>query len=174
MHYRKLCALWSLHILFWLFHIQKIINRLVWDYIGDSVTLISNKISCHNVSYSLEPARLGYYTIVLQLNMATVWAALLLRNLPNFIMIGHTEHPSQVLETLWDHDTSHWMSIKLILSDLFHKGYTCIMNSPNYVKKSSNAILLSHTPSDLILRWHPANERRRYKVTPSLIGWAQT
>ena len=21
---------------------------------------------------------------------------------------------------------------------------------------------------------HPANERRRYKVTPSLIGWAQT
>ena len=26
----------------------------------------------------------------------------------------------------------------------------------------------------LILGWHPANERRRYKVTLSLIGWAQT
>ena len=26
----------------------------------------------------------------------------------------------------------------------------------------------------LILDLHPANERRRYKVTPSLIGWAQT
>ena len=26
----------------------------------------------------------------------------------------------------------------------------------------------------LILRLHPDNERRRYKVTPSLIGWAQT
>ena len=26
----------------------------------------------------------------------------------------------------------------------------------------------------LILWLHPANERRRYKVTPSLIGWAQT
>ena len=26
----------------------------------------------------------------------------------------------------------------------------------------------------LILGLHPANERRRYKVTPSLIGWAQT
>ena len=26
----------------------------------------------------------------------------------------------------------------------------------------------------VILGWHPANERRRYKVTPPLIGWAQT
>ena len=26
----------------------------------------------------------------------------------------------------------------------------------------------------LILSLHPANERRRYKVTPSPIGWAQT
>ena len=26
----------------------------------------------------------------------------------------------------------------------------------------------------LILGLHPANERRRHKVTPSLIGWAQT
>ena len=25
----------------------------------------------------------------------------------------------------------------------------------------------------LILGLHPANQRRRYKVTPSLIGWAQ-
>ena len=26
----------------------------------------------------------------------------------------------------------------------------------------------------LILVLHPANERRRHKVTPSLIGWAQS
>ena len=26
----------------------------------------------------------------------------------------------------------------------------------------------------LILGSHPASERRRYKVTPSLIGWVQT
>ena len=26
----------------------------------------------------------------------------------------------------------------------------------------------------LILGLHPANDRRRYKVTPFLIGWAQT
>ena len=28
--------------------------------------------------------------------------------------------------------------------------------------------------AELILGLHPANERRRYTVTPSLIGWAQT
>ena len=27
--------------------------------------------------------------------------------------------------------------------------------------------------SGLILGLHPANKKRRYKVTPSLIGWAQ-
>ena len=26
----------------------------------------------------------------------------------------------------------------------------------------------------LILGLHPANKRRRYKLTPSLIGWVQT
>ena len=29
-------------------------------------------------------------------------------------------------------------------------------------------------PTGLILGLRPANERRRYKVTPSLIGWVQT
>ena len=29
-------------------------------------------------------------------------------------------------------------------------------------------------PARLIVGLHPANERRRYKVTSSLIGWAQT
>ena len=28
--------------------------------------------------------------------------------------------------------------------------------------------------AELILGLRPANEKRRYKVTPSLIGWAQT
>ena len=31
-----------------------------------------------------------------------------------------------------------------------------------------------HMRSGLILGLRSANERRRYKVTPSLIGWAQT
>ena len=34
-------------------------------------------------------------------------------------------------------------------------------------------IILWYT-AGLILGLRPANERRRYKVTPSLIGWAQT
>ena len=31
-----------------------------------------------------------------------------------------------------------------------------------------------HDDAGLILGLRPANERHRYKVTPSLIGWAQT
>ena len=31
-----------------------------------------------------------------------------------------------------------------------------------------------YVSSGLILGLRPANERRRYKVTPSLIGWDQT
>ena len=31
-----------------------------------------------------------------------------------------------------------------------------------------------HKKAELILDLRPANEKRRYKVTPSLIGWAQT
>ena len=34
--------------------------------------------------------------------------------------------------------------------------------------------LHSDLDKGLILGLRPANERRRYKVTPSLIGWAQT
>ena len=37
-----------------------------------------------------------------------------------------------------------------------------------------DAIDYSCMNSGLILGLRPANERRRYKVTPSLIGWAQT
>ena len=35
-------------------------------------------------------------------------------------------------------------------------------------------VLNGGTVSMLNLGLRPANERRRYKVTPSLIGWAQT
>ena len=38
---------------------------------------------------------------------------------------------------------------------------------------SDNALCLA-IHADLILGLRPVNERRRYKVTPSLIGWAQT
>ena len=37
-----------------------------------------------------------------------------------------------------------------------------------------NTIAMFSIIPGLILVLHPANERRRYKVTPSPIGWAQT
>ena len=33
---------------------------------------------------------------------------------------------------------------------------------------------MDEAASGVILGLHPVNETRRYKVTPSLIGWAQT
>ena len=45
----------------------------------------------------------------------------------------------------------------------------------NMSKLYSALDLQTHSvPSGLILGLHPANDRRRYKVTPSLIGWVQT
>ena len=41
-------------------------------------------------------------------------------------------------------------------------------------QKTCKGIILTSVGSGLILGLRPANERRRYKVTPSLIGWAQT
>ena len=46
----------------------------------------------------------------------------------------------------------------------------CIVSRPpNYLCSS---IILVSTFAGIILWMHPANERRRYIVTPSLIGWA--
>ena len=50
---------------------------------------------------------------------------------------------------------------------IFH----CPRNSPQYLK-DPNSLLIAI--SGLILGLHPANERRCYYVTTSLIGWAQT
>ena len=46
--------------------------------------------------------------------------------------------------------------------------------SSSGAKSSNEAVWLDLKISGLILGLRPANERRRYKVTPSLIGWAQT
>ena len=55
---------------------------------------------------------------------------------------------------------------KSIKDDITDNLYLYIWNVRNELRKD-------HI-SGLILGLHPANERRRYKVTPSLIGWAQT
>ena len=59
---------------------------------------------------------------------------------------------------------------------------TCNFNHVNVTWDIVPRFELLHGPvsiqceaiTGLILGLHPANERRRYKVTPSLIGWAQT
>ena len=47
-----------------------------------------------------------------------------------------------------------------------------ILNNLQVVKVPVGSFI--DTCTGLILGLHPANERRRYKVTASLIGWAQT
>ena len=47
-----------------------------------------------------------------------------------------------------------------------------LWNSPVLLRTA--ACSSGYVSAGLILGLHPANERRRYKVTPSLIGWAQT
>ena len=56
----------------------------------------------------------------------------------------------------------------------------------SYYRHTSNHIYISQWPANMLNRLYwsymsrlipglrPANERRRYKVTPSIIGWAQT
>ena len=46
----------------------------------------------------------------------------------------------------------------------------------NFVTNLSFQLLyvLNYTVTGLIIGMHPANERHCYKVTASLIGWAQT
>ena len=60
---------------------------------------------------------------------------------------------------------------------LCHKNFTLWHNDREY----DNSNISSDTESKpdinftvLILGLHPANNRRRYKVTPYFIGWAQT
>ena len=64
----------------------------------------------------------------------------------------------------------------LCSSELWSLSFNCFFPQDYEVaelwKSSSSAITFSRT--GLVLGLRPANERRRYKVTPSLIGWAQT
>ena len=68
---------------------------------------------------------------------------------------------------IWHHDNSQ-VSVLTLKSVL---GYRVAFGSTKLTK----CRFRSDPPAPgLILGLHPANERRRYKVTPPLIGWAQT
>ena len=54
------------------------------------------------------------------------------------------------------------------------KEYTENMTIPTLNKLLDIIMLKASWTTGLILGLRPANDRRRYKVTPSPIGWAQT
>ena len=54
------------------------------------------------------------------------------------------------------------------------KGGHVVTGSPGGCHHHPQCHQKPHINYRLILGLHPANKRRRYKVTPSLIGWAQT
>ena len=62
-----------------------------------------------------------------------------------------------------------------IVSIMFHFTIPNIKAKfrPSYDIYFEAWLVSSYTPG-LVLVLRPANERRRYKVTPSLIGWAHT
>ena len=79
--------------------------------------------------------------------------------------------------------TWSWNILKLSQNSLVYNALNSTTSSSNiqiYIilqKLSVSALwcyLWRHGSWLLILGLHPAKERRRYKVTPSLIGWVQT
>ena len=58
-----------------------------------------------------------------------------------------------------------------VQGDIIH-AYLTHLNMILLVQGDIACAYLTYT--GLILGLRPANERRRYKVTPSFIGWAQT
>ena len=69
----------------------------------------------------------------------------------------------------WRHQATAWTNVDLS-SNAFH-GIPWEQHLQFFI---DYIFILLITITGLILGLHPANERRRYKVMPSLIGWAQT
>ena len=69
-----------------------------------------------------------------------------------------------------------WRRVASWLSDARHQHVRAAQPYDQYGNEHRRPHdgLLDHIHSELIPGLRLANERRRYKVTPSLIGWAQT
>ena len=63
------------------------------------------------------------------------------------------------------------MITTIILSQVHTYRVTCKIYSDH---SPVQTVSIKFEITGLILGLRPANERRRYKVTPSLIGWTQT
>ena len=73
---------------------------------------------------------------------------------------------SQALAQTYDYTSASAASLKNISK--------CCNCKNNRSQPSGARIIIGYTMSELIQGLRPAKERRRYKVTPSLLGWAQT
>ena len=84
-------------------------------------------------------------------------------------MLGHNEFKN--VNTAQQDGNQGKDIAKYFDDDWHHVGWEL----ENYlVSGMSSSLAVSEEPAGLILGLRPANERRRYKVMPSLIGWVQT
>ena len=81
--------------------------------------------------------------------------------------LNHKPESHHTLETDFKHISTHWPPGNWVARIL------CKFQTPE-VFDILRTLGHGWFNSRLILDLRPANERRRYKVTPSLIGWAQT
>ena len=78
--------------------------------------------------------------------------------------ICYQQIPELTFSGLWGPTHSiHWY---VLCGNLFHWTHS--------IEPIMCWIIWNKYNTGLILCLHPANERRRYQITPSLIGWAQT
>ena len=75
--------------------------------------------------------------------------------------------PVKDVYSLWEYTHGLVQDCSNSNADALDLLQSCTKSSIQKVRR------VSCIETGLILGLHPANERRRYKVTPSLIGWAQ-
>ena len=75
-------------------------------------------------------------------------------------------------DQIWRHNSFKASEIIIMISILIYFDLNYCVALCDIVL--CRTVLSNGASSGLILGLRPANERRRYKVTPSLIGWAQT
>ena len=91
--------------------------------------------------------------------------------LVTFTFMGHIDGLGQDCSTVSPLLLMDWRYCSLALS---HRADQNLANSGASSVRYSTSTNHSMSDTGLILGLRPANERRLYKVTPSLIGWAQT
>ena len=112
------------------------------------------------------PSQTALVSVCVAFNLSTIWRTC--ERFPNHLSKAW---PSSIYIWIWSigmedgNETNTPQHAKTIV---------LVPSYDSYCLSSGNEILALWVHSGLILGLRPANERRRYKVTPSPIGWAQT